>query len=225
MPVNPKYQSKFIEAWNSANCAADVEAQFGLARGSATNRAAHIRSLGIAMKSFPAGRFGPRTPPVDDVDGWRKYFDARVIKTPAGCMHWRVGTNPEIYPAVSVHGVRRSAHRVSYAIFVGEIPDGLYVCHTCDNRRCVNPAHLYLGTQQDNMADCVRKRRSTFGERHPLAKLTESQVMEIFSLRGLVGNEEIGRRFGVTGAHISAIHLGKVWSHLTSRMEPASCRD
>ena len=96
------------------------------------------------------------------------------------------------------------AHRLAWEFTYGPIPAGLYVCHRCDNRACVNPLHLWLGTHADNMADMSRKGRHPMGpparrgENHSQAKLTDAQVAEIRVLhqRG-VNQSELGRRFGV----------------------------
>jgi hypothetical protein len=72
-------------------------------------------------------------------------------------------------------------HRVAYIVTRGEIPMGLYVCHKCDNRKCCNPAHLFLGTQLDNIRDARSKNRLTIGETHPNSKLTSATVEKIRS--------------------------------------------
>jgi len=111
------------------------------------------------------------------------------------------------------------AHRVSWMIHFGEIPDGLFVCHRCDNPSCVNPAHLFLGTLRDNHADMMAKGRDGHGAAkgisNPSAKLTESQVKEIRAMaaQGMT-QVEIGQRFGITQAHVSDIVLRKVWTHV-----------
>lgn len=71
------------------------------------------------------------------------------------------------------------AHRLSYLLFYGPIPDNLKVCHKCDNPSCVNPEHLFLGTQTDNIKDCVYKQRHSFGERNGRVKLKERDVRMI----------------------------------------------
>lgn len=117
------------------------------------------------------------------------------------------------------------AHRISYAIHYGEIADGLLICHACDNPSCVNPAHLFAGTPRDNVLDAISKNRWSSGpehgarlwhlkkgEDHISAKLSDLQVQEIYklALTGDISQKEIGQRYGVTQAHVSAIKLLKI---------------
>ena len=119
------------------------------------------------------------------------------------------------YGLVSVERVPRGAHRVSYELHHGPIPDGLFVCHRCDNPRCVNPAHLFIGTAADNSADMVAKSRSANGERVAGAKLTAADVRRIRALSsGGLKPPQIAERFGVHTSHVRGILAGQTWKHV-----------
>lgn len=113
-----------------------------------------------------------------------------------------------------------NAHRVSWIIANGPIRRGLLALHKCDNRACVKPSHLFIGTMQDNMDDRNRKGRQARGERHSRARLTEQQVLKIRQLkeRGVyVGwgvRRDIAMRFCVSGETIASIWAGRSWRHL-----------
>ena len=105
------------------------------------------------------------------------------------------------------------AHRVSWRLHVGPIPVGTFVCHTCDNRACVNPDHLFLGTDEDNKKDMVSKGRHAHGQT-TYAKLTINEVLEIrkrYDLGGIT-QKELGRLYGVGQDQVSRIVTGKRWS-------------
>ena len=113
-----------------------------------------------------------------------------------------------------------NAHRASYIAHYGEIPEGQLVCHTCDNRLCVNPAHLFLGTYRDNYQDAKRKDRNTRGERHANSKLTDADVVAIREAyrtreRGTVA--ALCKQYGVNPSTIHGIGKGNTWTHISSR--------
>jgi len=122
-------------------------------------------------------------------------------------------------------GYLEGAHRVSFMLVRGDIPFGLQVLHKCDNRRCVNPDHLFLGTQLDNMRDMIAKGRAATGTalNHPpqtgesnhFAKLTEDAVRE-FKARVALGERRscVARALGITRANAWAIVHGKSWAHV-----------
>lgn len=99
------------------------------------------------------------------------------------------------------------AHRVAFELAYGEPSD--YVLHTCDNRKCVNPEHLFSGSYYDNMDDMVNKQRQAHGERNWHHKLTADQVRQIRQEVGL--HREIASRYGVTESLISMIRSGRIW--------------
>lgn len=135
------------------------------------------------------------------------------VQTGDGCWRWIGAIGTHGYGRFGHEGKTHQAHRVSHAIFNGPVPDGLDVMHSCDNRWCVNPAHLSLGTRKDNMSDCSTKGRSTFGERSGLSKLTADQVKEIRQryAAGDVTQDELGKQFGVSGTNIHHIVARKSW--------------
>lgn len=109
-------------------------------------------------------------------------LEAQCIPEPnTGCWLWLGSAQPQGYGRLWTDRVFRNepAHRAAYRTWVGPIPDGLWVLHRCDVRPCINPAHLFLGTSQDNIDDKVRKGRTYGGERHNFAKLSAKQVVEV----------------------------------------------
>lgn len=143
---------------------------------------------------------------------------AKVEKTD-GCWMWRGWVNAGGYGRLPVALGHILAHRASWLLANGAIPDGLYVLHRCDVRRCVNPAHLFLGTLQENNADMRakgRERHPTIGEKHPAAKLTERDVhviREAFFGAGMSGSQ-IARRLGLAPVTINRIVTGRGWRHV-----------
>jgi hypothetical protein len=143
----------------------------------------------------------------------------------AQCWLWtgaRYANGYGVFHVGGMDGHNQTAHRVAYRLTHGPIPDGLYVCHTCDNPPCVNPAHLFSGTATDNMQDASRKGRIRapvyHGEGHPSAILTASQVAEIratvhLNRAGVNGSQVTvaARRYGVSCDTIRDILRGRSW--------------
>lgn len=124
------------------------------------------------------------------------------------------------YGNLRYEGKVQSAHRVAWMLTYGAIPrgkghHGVCVLHRCDNRLCVNPEHLFLGTMAENRSDCVRKRRHAHGERHARAKPTDGEVLHIIELRSKGATQvELAKRFGVSQRTIRQIIDGDGWKHL-----------
>lgn len=124
------------------------------------------------------------------------------------------------YGRIQWAGRMTLVHRISYTLFVGEIPEGMCVCHHCDNPPCVNPDHLFLGTNLDNIRDKVRKGRNVvipmYGEENPGSVLKEWQVRMIREMYAtkLWTLKAIASRFNVSFQLISLIVNRKIWSHI-----------
>ncbi|SRR6266699_2579721 len=126
---------------------------------------------------------------------------------PNACWTWIGATTIRGYGLMGTIGSSRLVHRISYELVYGPIPDGLQVCHHCDNRLCVRPDHLFLGTPKENTLDAVQKGRMAHGERHYRARLTDAQVCEIraryIPVRGMIA--QLSREYGVSHQTMSNI--------------------
>lgn len=144
----------------------------------------------------------------------------KYVRKTEGCWFWTGAHDPTGYGRIGAGGKGAPmllAHRASYEMAYGPIPPGLFVCHTCDNRACVRPDHLFLGTPKDNMDDMQQKGRrviaSLAGDKHPKAKLTPEDVQEILRLsREGVSGTKIARAFGIHHVTVYNIRKGDHWS-------------
>jgi hypothetical protein len=143
-------------------------------------------------------------------------FEAKVRVTP-GCWIWTGEKGGKGYGRMQINGRYQMAHRLSYEIYVGQIPDGHIVCHTCDNPACVNPDHLWPGTDKSNSDDKIRKGRWRGLERRPGQELSYAKLndADIYAIRADGRSyAAIGRAYGVGTSHIRDIKLRTTWSHL-----------
>lgn len=132
------------------------------------------------------------------------------------CKEWTGRISPKGYGTLTHNGVTTLAHRKAYADVHGPIPPSKFVCHTCDNRRCVNVDHLFLGTPKDNMQDMVAKQRHRFGEATYNNFLAREDIVAIRGLynSGALFQKEIGARYGISQDYVSRIVNGKRWKIL-----------
>lgn len=139
---------------------------------------------------------------------------------PDSCWIWQGGQYGDGYGHFTTNDVpprQVRAHRFAWELTHGPIPDGLFALHDCpmgDNPLCINPAHLFLGTHQDNMDDAVHKGQTLQGIKHHKTKLTEEQVYAIRACQGVITGKETGKRFAVSPQLVSFIWHRKLWGHL-----------
>jgi hypothetical protein len=130
-----------------------------------------------------------------------------------GCWMWLGRKNYKGYGRMKINNRHVQAHRFSYEIYIGEIQDGLCVCHKCDNPACVNPNHLFLGTIQENNLDRDKKGRKALGENNGKSKLTLNDVIEIKRLLDSgFSVAEVSRRFNSKHSTINAVKIGRSWT-------------
>lgn len=138
-------------------------------------------------------------------------------KSENGCWNWKLSKNIGGYGVINAFG-EQTAHRVSWIIHNGKIPDGLCVLHKCDNPPCCNPAHLFLGTNQDNMTDKALKKRCNTpkGEKSGCSVLKTKEVLEIRRIHAAneMSQRAIAKKFGVGFKAINKIVLRQRWDHV-----------
>jgi len=155
----------------------------------------------------------------------KRFWSQVVVKSKNEC--WVFKNQPsQIYGVYhyKIEGGRKAVrpHRYAWIQHNGKIPDGLFVCHSCDTPKCCNPNHLWLGTNSDNILDRVMKfgpcsigHITTMGEDHHSSKLTKDQVLDI---RKRIKNGEkqnkLATKYNVSTVMISKIHLRKSWKHI-----------
>jgi len=146
-----------------------------------------------------------------------RFSEKYIVNTESQCWEWQGCINKKGYGTFWRKG-SKVAHRVSYILYKGGIPDGMHVCHSCDNRKCVNPDHLWLGTNYDNVKDRHEKGRSSScrGENCHLSKLNWEDVNRI---RGLYEEgfnlASLGKMFNVSYQNIGHIVRRETWNHVS----------
>lgn len=152
----------------------------------------------------------------------QKIHTMSIPEPNTGCWLWTRGLKSGGYGTVRYMGEVWTASRLSYVTFRGPIPNGMCVLHRCDTPPCVNPDHLFLGTQQDNVDDKVAKGRHPVrrGEKHHNASFTDDQVRELRAL-GLSAAASMSEQLGVARAAVVRAVSGRTWAHLDVAPRPA----
>lgn len=131
------------------------------------------------------------------------------------CREWTGRRGRNGYGRVYFEGTRWAAHRLVWWLLHGNIPEGLEVCHHCDNRACFEITHLFLGTRLENQRDAVKKDRHARGTRCGHAKLTDQDILDIrAAIAAGETNLSISKRYPVNDASISNIRSGHTWKHV-----------
>lgn len=177
----------------------------------------------MPAKTFPVP-VDFNAPTLSEREKTRQWFYERSEVDNKGCWNWKAIVQNSGYGMVGARGLPKAkytAHRLSYLLTRGPIPDGMLVCHSCDNRRCVNPEHLWLGTPKQNQRDSWEKERrvpvpahlKARGKGHGRAKLTDELVMEI--KKSPKDLQSIAVQYGVSKTCIFNIKSGRTWAHVT----------
>lgn len=142
---------------------------------------------------------------------WKYMLSCSTIDEKTGCIEWQ-NAKSEGYGSIFFNSKTVRTHCVSYILNIGDIPNGLFVCHHCDNKPCINPKHLFLGTQANNIQDAISKGRMLLGEKNGQAKLTEKDIISIRQMDGF--HREIAKMFGVSRGCISHVKRRSTWRHV-----------
>lgn len=149
---------------------------------------------------------------------YERFFKLVEVLGPSECWNWKSCINHAGYGVfMNAAGKSRLAHREAWRLMIGHIPGGLYALHKCDNPKCVNPSHLFLGTQKDNLRDMWDKGRArpgvSRGQDNGCALLTEQMVREI--LASSDSGVSLSERYGVSQSAICDVRRRRTWKHIS----------
>ena len=141
----------------------------------------------------------------------------RHVDQSGKCWEWKASLTASGYGKFKIDGKSVQAHRVAYQISTGKSAEGFLVTHTCDNKKCVNPDHLRLGTHSSNAIEAYERGPLALrkGELHHRAKLSAQQVVEIRNLyKSGIGYKKLAKKYGVDRVSIRSIVKGELWKHV-----------
>jgi DNA-binding XRE family transcriptional regulator len=136
------------------------------------------------------------------------------------CWIWTGMPDRNGYGFIGVKGKNHRVHRFIYECYNGSIPDGLLICHSCDNPPCVSPYHLLPGTHQDNIDDAIERNRLAYGEKIGTAVLTDNDIKEILILlwENKFNCVQLSKKYGVEPTTINGIVVGRQWKHIYNQL-------
>lgn len=177
---------------------------------------AYSKWLGLSATQMPRRKPGSRAKSPGDV---LARLLARGLPAPAtGCLLWTGTTDGVGYGQVSLQGRKHGVHRLRWELAHGPIPDGMFICHSCDVPLCFNIEHLFLGTPKDNVQDMKSKGRivKPHGEQHFKAKLTDEAVRAIRRdhADGTISTRALAARYGVSPTSVRQVLSRKTWHHV-----------
>ena len=151
---------------------------------------------------------------------FNRFWSKVCITAEDECWNWKAYIHEKGYGKFQIKPRRPAqAHRVAFSLVVGPVEDSVLVCHSCDNRKCCNPKHLFLGTPQDNMNDMIEKGRAKHpplnGELNGFSRLLEQDIPVIRNLYGVLPTKELAARFNVHRDTIRLAAKGITWKHIS----------
>lgn len=154
------------------------------------------------------------TPPITPIE--ERFWLKVIVLDDDQCWEWTSTKVAQGYGTIwdNDRRLQKRAHRLSWEIHHGPIPNGAVVRHLCHNTSCVNPHHLAVGTHADNGRDQLTNPNRSYGQTHGRAKLKDADVIRIRSLRGVRSQSSVANEYGVTQGLISHIQIRRIWRHL-----------
>lgn len=174
-----------------------------------------VRKRGFCNKHYSQARRSGKMVNLPKVSPEQLFLEKINKPSDSECWEWAGHLMVNGYGQLTAGARQWTAHRFSYTMHKGKIPDGLIIRHSCHNRKCVNPDHLSTGTMQDNSDDMVKAGRQCLGEKQGLSKLVEANIVDIYKM-GKEGKYQsyIAREFNIDQSGVSRILSGEYWAHM-----------